>query len=90
MRKWLKSGLLAVGILIALLAVFVAASWSKVSILIGTQELAGAREPVPDAPRAAPAPLTEGEADWICWRGANGDGRSAVTGIATDWSGGPT
>ena len=33
-------------------------------------------------------PITKGEADWICWRGFNGDGRSGVSGIKTDWSGG--
>ena len=33
-------------------------------------------------------PITKGEADWICWRGINGDGRSGVSGIQTDWSGG--
>jgi hypothetical protein len=33
-------------------------------------------------------PITKGEADWICWRGINGDGRSAVSGIKTDWSDG--
>ena len=33
-------------------------------------------------------PITKGEADWICWRGINGDGRSGVSGIKTDWSDG--
>ena len=33
-------------------------------------------------------PITKGEADWICWRGVNGDGRSGVSGIKTDWSDG--
>lgn len=27
-------------------------------------------------------------ADWPCWRGANGDGKSALKGIRKDWSGG--
>jgi outer membrane protein assembly factor BamB len=35
-------------------------------------------------------PITKGEADWICWRGINGDGRSGVSGIKTDWSDGLT
>ncbi|MFC1840485.1 PQQ-binding-like beta-propeller repeat protein [Thermodesulfobacteriota bacterium] len=33
-------------------------------------------------------PMTKGDADWICWRGINGDGRSSVSGIKTDWSDG--
>jgi len=33
-------------------------------------------------------PITKGESDWICWRGINGDGRSGVSGIKTDWSDG--
>ena len=36
------------------------------------------------AVRAAPE---RGQADWPCWRGFRGDGKSAVTGIRKDWSG---
>ena len=37
------------------------------------------------AVRAAPE---RGQADWPCWRGLQGDGKSAVAGIRKDWSGG--
>jgi outer membrane protein assembly factor BamB len=33
-------------------------------------------------------PITKGESDWLCWRGINGNGRSQVSGIKTDWSDG--
>ena len=36
----------------------------------------------------APTPVKHGPADWPCWRGLQGDGKSTVTGITKDWSGG--
>jgi outer membrane protein assembly factor BamB len=49
--------------------------------------LSGPREAIP-RPIAAPEPPRAGTADRLCWRGLDGDGRSPVTGIRTDWSGG--
>jgi len=34
------------------------------------------------------APIKHGLADWPCWRGLQGDGKSTVTRIRKDWSGG--
>ncbi|MBN1671158.1 MAG: PQQ-binding-like beta-propeller repeat protein [Kiritimatiellae bacterium] len=53
----------------------------------GQEDLVGTREPIPDALARMP-PVSKGEADWPCWRGANRDGRSMQTGIRKDWSGG--
>lgn len=53
----------------------------------GGGEVAG---PVGGIPEAAAdlSPATQGPADWPCWRGPDGDGKSAVAGIKKDWSGG--
>lgn len=53
----------------------------------GAERLTGPVQAVPQA-MASPTPLQEGPADWPCWRGSNGDGKSAVTGIRRDWANG--
>jgi len=53
----------------------------------GEQDIVGPVGAIPE-PAATLSPLTEEPADWLCWRGINGDGRSTVTGIRKDWSGG--
>jgi len=87
-KRWKKWTLAAVGVLA--LTVVVCALWwrSTIDILMGTEDLTGLQEAIPSSvPTTLPA-LTRGEADWLCWRGAKGDGRSTVTGIRTDWAGG--
>ena len=88
MKKWLKR----LGFLVLLGVIAIAVSsykWrSELSILLGTEKVEGKDYPIPE-PRAGKLPaITKGENDWPCWRGAKGNGRSAVTGIKTDWSGG--
>jgi len=53
----------------------------------GTEELSGLQAAIPKEANAL-SPINKGEADWLCWRGTNRDGKSAVTGIKKDWSGG--
>lgn len=93
MPRWLKWTLIVIGGALAALAVLVAAymamNWSTVQILRGTQGVASAPSAVP-TPRSNPPPAEAGEHDWTAWRGARNDGRSSVTGIRTDWSGGLT
>ena len=55
----------------------------------GAESLPGMVAAIPQAMQTPP-PLTEGAADWPCWRGPNGDGKSLVTAIRTDWTGGLT
>ena len=88
MKKWQKWLLGIVGALAMLLAVAAARWWPTIAILKGTEGLSGSQKAAPREGAATLPPLTQGEADWVCWRGAKDDGRSTVTGIRTDWSGG--
>lgn len=51
----------------------------------GSETLSGKRESIPEKMAPIP-PLTTDAADWPNWRGSNYDGKSATTGIQTDWS----
>lgn len=51
----------------------------------GSEPLTGKQENIPATVSAIP-PITEGEADWTNWRGANFEGKNATKGIQTDWS----
>lgn len=53
----------------------------------GPESISGPLEAIPQ-PVASPEPIRAGQADWPCWRGVNSDGRSQVTGVRTDWTGG--
>lgn len=51
----------------------------------GSEEITGKKENVPQPITEMP-PLTKGTADWPNWRGPKLDGKSAFTGIKTDWT----
>ena len=53
----------------------------------GNERLIGLQKVIPE-PEAIIPPIEKGESDWPCWRGPNGDGKSSVTGIIKNWSGG--
>jgi outer membrane protein assembly factor BamB len=55
--------------------------------ILGNERLIGTRQAIPE-PAKKISPIQKGNADWPCWRGANGDGKSTVTGITKNWSGG--
>lgn len=55
--------------------------------IYGEQDIAGPIGAIPDW-AADRSPAIQGSADWPCWRGLGGDGKSAVTGIKKDWSDG--
>jgi len=58
---------------------------------LGKEDLDGPCTAIPDpAVTTQPAPPSAGPADWPRWRGPNGDGKSAQTGIRKDWAGGLT
>jgi len=53
--------------------------------IMGSEPLSGKLENIPASANAIPS-LTKGDADWTNWRGPNFEGKSALTGIQTDWS----
>ena len=54
-------------------------------MIMGSEPLSGRQETIPTKTTSLP-PLTKGTADWPNWRGVNFEGKSATTGIKTDWS----
>lgn len=54
-------------------------------MVAGSEPLTGKQEKVPSEMARVP-PVTTGTADWTNWRGPNFEGKSATTGIQTDWS----
>ena len=88
MRKWKKWSLGIFGIVVTAILIFAALFWSTITIIMGTDELSGKKETIPDVVSRKLTPLEKGAADWVSWLGANGDNRSGVTGIIDDWSGG--
>lgn len=91
-KKTLKKVLKITGVIIGLLVIVFAGlviwNWDSLSTMFSNREIQGTVSAVPETSPPSLPPLTMGEADWICWRGAAGDGRSTVTGILTDWSAG--
>jgi outer membrane protein assembly factor BamB len=63
------------------------AAWLGWRAVHGAERLTGPRQAIPQAVRTPP-PIEQGQADWPCWRGPAGDGKSPVQGIRKDWSGG--
>lgn len=55
--------------------------------IMGSEPITGKQESIPAKTDVLP-PITKGVADWPNWRGANFEGKSATTGIKTDWSNG--
>jgi len=53
--------------------------------IMGSEQLTGTQEKIP-APITPTPPITTAIADWTNWRGKNFEGKSATTGIQTDWS----
>jgi outer membrane protein assembly factor BamB len=56
-------------------------------ISMGSEELTGAQEAIPE-PMTPTPPITTGEADWTNWRGPDFEGKSLTKVIQTDWSNG--
>ncbi len=83
-----KRLIISSGIVIAVAAVVLGA-WMAWRTMHGTEHLEGARQAIPQAMRTFP-PIEPGPADWPGWRGLTGDGKSPVTGIRKNWSGGLT
>jgi len=69
---------------IVLCGIFIAhKAWNAI---YGEQDIVGPVGAIPGQ-TAVLSPPTQGPADWPCWRGLGGDGKSTVTGIRKDFSG---
>jgi outer membrane protein assembly factor BamB len=88
MKRWLKWTLGVVGIIIAIFVVLVVWNWEMISILTGTEGLSGDENSIPAVSEQELNILNTGEADWGSWYGPDGQRRSFVKGIKTDWSAG--
>ncbi len=79
---------IALLVVLVLVLVLGLVAWRLIRIAtMGVEDLGGPQAPIPEAQGALP-PLTRGAADWPCWRGAGGNGKSSQQGIRKDWSGG--
>ena len=84
-RRKLFSRLVIGAFIIGVFAVF---AGRQVWFLInGNERLSGQQQAIPE-PVKIKSPIEKGLADWPCWRGPDGDGKSDVTGIIEDWSNG--
>lgn len=81
--------LIGLGITIVLIGAALFVGHQAWRAIHGGERLPGPVLPIPQAMQT-PTRVQEGQADWPRWRGANGDGKSAVTGIRKDWANGLT
>jgi len=84
MKKYVKIILIVVAILLVGAGYF---GYQIYQMVAGSEKLTGTQEQIPTI-NVGDLELTKGTADWPNWRGPNFDGKSATTGIKTDWSGG--
>ena len=82
MRK--RNWIIVLGVVAGLTVVGSIAGWMGWRAVHYSERISGSTA-IPK-PRGLPGPLEKGQADWPRWRGPQGDGRSLVTGIRTDWS----
>ena len=89
MKRWMKRSLGSIGVMTLALFIAIAIFWPTIRILMGTEELSGETDAIPKIESTEQKPLIKGDADWISWRGINGDNSSKVTGIivTADFSG---
>ena len=88
MKRWLKWTLGIVGTIIVILVALVVWNYDMITIISGTEGLSGDEIPIPAVSELELTSLETGEADWGSWYGTDGQRRSLVTGIKTDWSDG--
>ncbi len=84
MKKNIKIILVIVSIVLVIASYF---GYQIYKMVMGSEPLTGKQETIP-AKMASIPPITKGIADWPNWRGPNFEGKSATTGIKTDWSNG--
>jgi outer membrane protein assembly factor BamB len=87
-KKILKVLLGIIGVILIGIIVLAVIYRETIDIMLSNNKIQTPAE-IEDVIVSAPMEsITKGESDWICWRGADGDGRSGVSGIKTDWSDG--
>ena len=86
LKKILKIFLVILGIVLIGFIVFAIMDRERREIMRSNRTIQTPEIMEQDIVSAPVEPITKGEADWICWRGINGDGRSNVSRIKTDWS----
>lgn len=87
-KKIMKIFLIVICVILVAAAVLAFMYRETIGIMVGNNRIeipAGTEQSIL---RAEIKAITKGESDWICWRGINGDGRSGLSGIKTDWSDG--
>lgn len=82
MKRYVKIILIIAPILFIAGAYF---AYMIYKITKGSETLTGKKEKIPDQMTSFP-PIEHGVADWPNWRGTNFEGKSATTGIQTNWS----
>ena len=82
MKRSVKIILVIVAVVLSAGAYFAYQIYQSV---MGSEPLSGKQDTIPNPLNPTP-PITSGTADWTNWRGANFEGKSATTGIETDWS----
>lgn len=82
-----KHFLFALGVIFVLALAGIVVTYFAWLAMGDEEEVRGPSGVIPK-PVTAPSPVLHGPADWPCWRGRGGDGKSIVTGIRKDWSGG--
>lgn len=75
-----------VSVFVLALAGLIMAHFARLAIR-GEEDVSGQIGAIPKT-TDVPSPVKHGPADWPCWRGLQGDGKSNATGIRKDWSGG--
>ena len=84
-KKVLKIIGLAAGVIVIAVAGLGIYHWDTISIMMINAEIEGAIGGIPEPVKGSLPPVTEGENDWVCWRGTGNDARSKMAGIITDW-----
>ncbi len=84
MKKWLKITLGALAVAIIIFGIY---TFSVLKVVFAKEEITGNQSEIPIQINDLP-PITNGETDWLNWRGPNFDGKSSLTDIKKDWSNG--
>lgn len=88
MKKWKKWTLGILSFIVVVIGVLFLIFWPHISMTMGADELSGDLEATPEVTAGSFEPVTRGEADWNSWNGPDGEKRSGVKNIITDWSNG--
>ena len=84
MKKIWKIILAVLAVLVVLIGIFICYAYRSIN---KSEKIGGKRENIPSEIEGING-INKGTADWPNWRGPNFDGKSALSGIKTDWSGG--